>query len=131
MFICRERSGNATTGPDGTAEIEIHGGGAGTFSIEWVLYATCVEPGYLVCSGISSFLSKSLDLIKVVPPGGDSTHTIVNFQDTFYFMPELGSGTGRSGDFTCDWVVDFQDVFRHFPHLAFQHACEGFAMRRP
>jgi len=108
--ICGTPSRTAVTGADGAIGFLISGGGAGRHAIHWVVTALCAEPAVELATNDDTLCIKSFDF------NGSGA---VNFQDTFYFIPQIRAGSGYSGDFrscSSDNSINFGDTF----HFAFR-----------
>ncbi len=124
IWLCNTNAGPGsfviftTTDAVGEARIKFSGGGCGCISMSWTVVSLCGNPT-VICQGVRDFCIKSPDFT------GDG---MVNFFDTFKYLPQLSSGFGYCADFNCDGVVNFFDTFQYLPHLSGGHSCIGSAI---
>ncbi len=122
ISICGSSSLTQMSDANGAVEFTLTGGGSGRFVLDWIVTAECAVPEVELCSNSDTLCAKSPDF---------TGNLIVNFWDTFEYLPQLQATVGWSGDFnsgvgTCDNLVTFWDTFDYLPHLQAVHQCTGF-----
>ena len=121
-FICGTASRTAQTGPNGAANFEITGGGGGSLVLNWTATAECASPEVELCSVSDTLCVKSTDM---------AGNGIINFFDTFNYLPILGSGVGYHGDWaqcSAGNIINFFDTFVYLPALGTPYNCAGFSL---
>lgn len=108
-----ERFYSLTTDVNGKAYAQFWGGGCGCLFVGYTVESIT---GVTICGGQDNFCVKSPDM------NGDG---IVQFLDTFQFLPCLGTSFSPCCDFNCDGTVTFIDTFQFLPHLSGGHQCVG------
>jgi len=97
-----------TCDANGVAAFDLQGGGCGRVALHWTVNALCAAPEMQIWDQRDTLCVKSPDF------NGDG---MIQFLDTFRFLPMLTSGHGYCGDLNCDGEITFLDVFRYLPHL--------------
>ncbi len=119
--LCGSTAGSATfydtTNANGAVEFCMTGGGCGELELTWTATALCATPEVELCTGVEELCVKSPEFT------GD---LLVNFFDTFKYLPQLGATTGFCADLNCDGgQVNFFDTFMYLPALAGPASCSG------
>lgn len=121
-FLCGTAGRFAQTNAAGAASFQVDGGGCGGLVLNWTATAGCASPEVELCSVSDTLCVKSTDF------AGDG---IINFFDTFNFLPVIGSGFGYCGDLTqCSAgnVINFFDTFVYLPALGTPYGCTGISL---
>ncbi len=118
-YMCNTGTMTAQTNANGAVSFQIDGGGCGSLVLNWSATAECASPEVLLCSVSDTLCVKSTDL---------AGNGLVNFFDTFNYLPLLGATVGYAGDFAaCSAAnqVNFFDTFTYLPALGAPYSCPG------
>lgn len=103
------------TNANGVVSFRLIPYGVGDLNLDWSLTAVCASPEVLLASDQVAFQTKSPDF---------NGNGVVNFFDTFKYLPQLNSGIGYTGNLNCLPPVNFFDTFQYLPHLSTGHSCQ-------